>query len=59
MTCRRCGEHTPRLTLSQAHCPRCEREVAALLPHPAKGFVPEWRRRLPARDETQVRGHVL
>jgi len=54
MTCLRCGEMTPRLTLSQIHCPRCQREVAALLPHPVRGFVPEWRRRDLARDMTRA-----
>jgi NMD protein affecting ribosome stability and mRNA decay len=54
MTCHRCGEHTPRLTLSQRYCPRCEREVAALLPHPAPANLPEWRRRDLARDMTRA-----
>lgn len=29
--CLRCGLETPRLTTRQIHCPRCEREVAALI----------------------------
>lgn len=29
--CLRCGLETPRLTTRQIHCPRCEREVAALV----------------------------
>lgn len=29
--CLRCGLETPRLTTKQIHCPRCEREVAALI----------------------------
>jgi uncharacterized protein with PIN domain len=52
MTCLRCGEHTPRLTLSQLHCPRCQREVAALVRLAVRGFVPEWRRRDLAKDMT-------
>jgi predicted DCC family thiol-disulfide oxidoreductase YuxK len=31
MICSRCGEETPRLTVAQRHCPRCAREVAALI----------------------------
>lgn len=31
MTCTRCGDHTPRLTLSQRRCPPCERQVAAII----------------------------
>jgi len=31
MICSRCGEHTPRLTISQRHCPPCAREVADLI----------------------------
>ena len=31
MTCKRCGEHTPRLSLNQTHCPRCAVEVANLI----------------------------
>ena len=46
MTCRRCGEQTPRLTLTQRYCPRCEREMTR--------SVPEWRRRLPAKDLTHA-----
>jgi len=29
--CSRCGEHTPRLSATQTRCPRCEREVAAIV----------------------------
>lgn len=59
MTCHRCNESTPRLTLSQVHCPRCDREVAVLLREPVRGFVPEWRKRSLLRDETQITGIVL
>jgi predicted DCC family thiol-disulfide oxidoreductase YuxK len=31
MICSRCGIDTPRLTLSQRHCPPCAAEVAALI----------------------------
>ena len=50
MTCHRCNETTPRLTLSQVHCPRCDREVAVLLREPVRGFVPEWRQRSLLKD---------
>ncbi len=31
MTCARCGEYTPRLTIAQRYCPQCAREVAAII----------------------------
>jgi hypothetical protein len=40
MTCKRCGETTPRLTLTQTHCPRCQREVEAIV-------AADTRRRMP------------
>ena len=46
MTCHRCGEHTPRLTIRQTRCPRCQREVEQLV---AKSSRP---RRFPAMDLT-------
>lgn len=53
MTCLRCGTQTPRLTLTQRHCPPCGREVARLTaPKPEPAFTPAWRRRIVARDET-------
>lgn len=51
MTCLRCGERTPRLTLTQVHCPRCEREIAAIVAADAKRRTP----RFPARDLTGYR----
>lgn len=55
MICLRCGQHTPRLSVDQIHCPRCAVEVAALVtPRPMRGFVPEWRRRLTAKDMTRT-----
>lgn len=49
MKCRRCGEDTPRLTLTQRYCPPCSREVIAILADEAKR---ESRRRFPAVDWT-------
>ena len=31
MKCARCGEETPRLTLTQRYCPPCGREVEAII----------------------------
>ena len=31
MKCARCGIETPRLTVKQTRCPRCEAEVAAII----------------------------
>jgi len=59
MTCHRCGETTPRLTLKQIHCPRCDREVTALLPKPVRGFIPEWRRRDLVKDFSEQRGILV
>ena len=48
MKCARCGIETPRLTVKQTRCPRCEAEVAALI------AADNARRmaRFPARDLT-------
>ena len=42
MTCKRCGEHTPRLTLSQIHCPRCEQEVQTIIALDARRRAPRF-----------------
>jgi hypothetical protein len=31
MTCRRCGDRIPRLTIDQIHCIRCAGEVANII----------------------------
>ena len=49
--CLRCGLETPRLTTRQIHCPRCEREVAALVAADAARRMA----RFPARDLTGYR----
>lgn len=55
MTCRRCGAETPRLTLSQTHCPPCQRDVDRLVEQDEKRRTP----RFPAKDFTGLRGLVL
>lgn len=49
MTCKRCGIHTPRLTLTQRYCPVCERETT---PMPEPKWSAPWLRRLQAKDFT-------
>jgi hypothetical protein len=58
VTCHRCHESTPRLTLSQIHCPQCEREVEALT-HPPVRDLPLWRRVSQPKDMTGQTGFVL
>lgn len=54
MKCARCGQDTPRLTLTQRYCPRCSEEVRVLTaPRPAP--VARWRREAPAKDLTGIR----
>lgn len=31
LTCRRCGDRVPRLTVDQTHCVRCAGEVAKII----------------------------
>lgn len=50
MRCSRCGEDTPRLTLTQRYCQPCAREVAAILLAEA---VRESRRRFTAKDMSE------
>lgn len=51
MTCTRCACQTPRLTLSQRHCPLCRREVERLMAADAKRHIVRFQR---IRDFTGV-----
>jgi hypothetical protein len=49
--CRRCGAEFTRLTVSQVHCPECQREVAAILEADRRRRVQRFVR---VRDTTQL-----
>ena len=42
MKCARCGESTPRLTLTPRRCPPCEAQVKALIAADTKRRAPRW-----------------
>lgn len=52
MLCKRCGQHTPRLTLTQRYCPLCQREVASKATPPKPTWLPVWMRQGVAKDLT-------
>jgi hypothetical protein len=53
--CSRCGQDTPRLTLTQRHCPPCKAQVKALIAADEKRRTPRW----PVKDLTGSVGIVL
>lgn len=42
MNCKRCGQQTPRFTLTQRYCPVCEREVAGIVERDARRRAPRF-----------------
>jgi hypothetical protein len=42
MNCHRCGTFTPRLTLSQRHCPPCARDVLRLIAEDERRRTPRF-----------------